>query len=86
MPPGIFDDASMTATVLRVRDVAASVEWYRDKLGLQPIHMGADGPDHPVAAYVIAGSVVSPWQLCRRSFESDQSCSSKVTTPRRLAV
>lgn len=61
--PGIFDDASMAATIVRVRDVAASVRWYRDKLGLEPIYVGDDGPDHPVAAYSIAGVVVSLWQL-----------------------
>jgi catechol 2,3-dioxygenase-like lactoylglutathione lyase family enzyme len=53
----------MLATIVRVRDVAASVEWYRDKLGLEPMHVGADGPDHPIAAYAIAGSIVSLWQL-----------------------
>jgi len=61
--PGIFDDASMVATVVRVRDVAASVRWYREKLELEPIHLGADGPDHPIATYAIAGSVVTLWQL-----------------------
>jgi catechol 2,3-dioxygenase-like lactoylglutathione lyase family enzyme len=61
--PGIFDDASMVATVVRVRDVAASVRWYREKLELEPIHVGADGPDHPIATYAIAGSVVTLWQL-----------------------
>ncbi|HXA13195.1 MAG TPA: VOC family protein [Mycobacterium sp.] len=60
---GIFDDASVVATVVRVRDVAASVRWYREKLGLEPIHVGADGPDHPIATYAIAGSVVTLWQL-----------------------
>ncbi len=58
----MFDDAAMVSTVLRVRDVAASVAWYREKLGLEPIHVGADG-DHPIAVYRIAGSVVSMWQL-----------------------
>ena len=53
----------MVATVVRVRDVAASVRWYREKLGLEPIHVGADGPDHPIATYAIAGSVVTLWQL-----------------------
>lgn len=61
--PSIFDDASMVATILRVRDVAASVQWYRDKLGLEPIHVGSDGPEHPIAAYAIGNSVVSLWQL-----------------------
>ena len=55
----------MVATVLRVRDVDASVRWYRDKLGLDPIRVGADGPDHPFASFLIAGSVISLWQLPR---------------------
>jgi len=59
----VFEDASMAATILRVRDVAASVEWYREKLGLDPVHVGADGPEHPIATYAIAGSVVTLWQL-----------------------
>jgi catechol 2,3-dioxygenase-like lactoylglutathione lyase family enzyme len=63
MVSGIFDDASVVATVVRVRDVAASVRWYREKLGLEPIRVGADGPDHPIATYAIAGSVVTLWQL-----------------------
>lgn len=63
MTAGIFDDASMVTTVLRVRDVAASVRWLHEKLGLEPVHVGADGPDHPIAVCTIAGSVVSLWQL-----------------------
>jgi len=63
MTGGIFDDASMVSTVIRVRDVTASVAWYREKLGLEPIHVGADGPEHPIAVYTIAGAVVSLWQL-----------------------
>ena len=62
MAADIFDGASMLSTVLRVRDVAASVRWYRERLGLEPLHVGADG-DHPIAAYRIADSVVSLWQL-----------------------
>src|SRR5438874_9858589 len=60
---GVFETATMAATIVRVRDVAASVSWYRDKLGLEPLHVGSDGPEHPIAAYSIAGSVVSLWQL-----------------------
>lgn len=63
MTTSIFDDASMVTTILRVRDVAASVRWYRETLGLEPVHVGADGPEHPIAVYTIAGSVVSLWQL-----------------------
>jgi catechol 2,3-dioxygenase-like lactoylglutathione lyase family enzyme len=42
MVSGIFDDASMVATVVRVRDVAASVRWYREKLGLALIDKGVE--------------------------------------------
>jgi catechol 2,3-dioxygenase-like lactoylglutathione lyase family enzyme len=63
MTHSIFENASMVSTVVRVRDVAASVAWYREKLGLEPIHVGADGPEHPIAVYAIAGAVVSLWQL-----------------------
>ncbi len=63
MPRKLFDQAEMMATVIRVHDVAASVEWYRDKLDLEPLHVGSDGPDHPIAAFEIAGGVVSLWQL-----------------------
>ena len=59
----MFEQATMLATIVRVRDVAVSVEWYRDKLGLEPVHVGSDGPDHPIAAFAIAGSVISLWQL-----------------------
>jgi catechol 2,3-dioxygenase-like lactoylglutathione lyase family enzyme len=59
----IFAEASMAATVLRVRSVEESVGWYRDKLGLEPIHVGEDGPDHPIASFMIAGAVVALWQL-----------------------
>ena len=59
----VFEQAEMLATIIRVRDVAASVEWYRDKLDLDPLHVGSDGPDHPIAAFAIAGSVISLWQL-----------------------
>jgi hypothetical protein len=31
MTGGVFDDASMVSTIVRVRDVAASVVWYREK-------------------------------------------------------
>ena len=63
MTSSIFEGASMVSTVLRVRDVDASVRWYREKLGLEPVHVGSDGPEHPIAVYSIAGAVVSLWQL-----------------------
>ena len=63
MTSSIFENASMVSTVLRVRDVAASVHWYRERLGLEPVRVGADGVEHPIAVYDIAGSVVTLWQL-----------------------
>jgi catechol 2,3-dioxygenase-like lactoylglutathione lyase family enzyme len=62
MSDDVFIGATMLATLLRVRNVQASVRWYREKLGLEPLHVGVDG-DHPVAAFSIAGGVVSLWQL-----------------------
>ena len=59
----VFEGALLVSTLLRVRDVAASVTWYREKLGLEPVHIGTDGPDHPVAMYSIAGAAVALWQL-----------------------
>jgi catechol 2,3-dioxygenase-like lactoylglutathione lyase family enzyme len=59
----VFEGALLVSTLLRVRDVAASVTWYREKLGLEPVHVGADGPDNPVAVYSIAGATVALWQL-----------------------
>jgi catechol 2,3-dioxygenase-like lactoylglutathione lyase family enzyme len=59
----VFEQAEMMATIIRVHDVAASVAWYRDKLDLDPVHVGSDGPEHPIAAFAIAGSVISLWQL-----------------------
>ncbi len=49
--------------LLRVRDVHASVDWYREKLGLTPQTVGADGPEHPFAAYEVAGLRLGLWQL-----------------------
>ena len=63
MSAGIFDDASMVSTVIRVRDVAASVGWYREKLAVWRRFTWVPTADHPIAVYRIAGSVVSMWQL-----------------------
>jgi hypothetical protein len=63
MTASSFTDASMSATIVRVRDVAASVAWFEERLGLSPLHVGADGSEHPIAAYSIAGSIMSLWQL-----------------------
>jgi catechol 2,3-dioxygenase-like lactoylglutathione lyase family enzyme len=49
--------------LVRVRDVQAAVAWYRDKLGLAPSKVGADGPEHPFAAYEVGGLRLGLWQL-----------------------
>jgi hypothetical protein len=30
---------------------------------LEPVHVGDDGPEHPIASFVIAGAVIALWQL-----------------------
>jgi catechol 2,3-dioxygenase-like lactoylglutathione lyase family enzyme len=59
-----LDGVSLAAPILRVRDVAATVTWFRDVLELEPLHVGADG-EHPFAAFSVAGAVISLWQLPR---------------------
>jgi catechol 2,3-dioxygenase-like lactoylglutathione lyase family enzyme len=85
----VFDDASMAATVVRVRDVEAAIGWYSTKFGVEPIHVGDDGPEHPIAVYRIAGSVVSLWQLpagqTRSSADNDCSSYLAVVVDRDLA-
>jgi catechol 2,3-dioxygenase-like lactoylglutathione lyase family enzyme len=53
----------MAATIVRVRNVDASVAWFRDVLGVEPLHVGADGPEHPIAAFSLGGTIISLWQL-----------------------
>lgn len=54
---------SRGGVLLRVRDVRASVAWYQEKLGLEPTAVGADGPEHPFAAFEVAGLHLGLWQL-----------------------
>jgi catechol 2,3-dioxygenase-like lactoylglutathione lyase family enzyme len=46
----------MVATSLYVADLDAAVNWYRDKLGLEPMMIGKDG--HRYASYSLGGSIV----------------------------
>ena len=62
MSDDVFIGATMLATLLRVRNVQASVRWYREKLGLEPLHVGADGSTRS-RRFQYAGGVVSLWQL-----------------------
>jgi catechol 2,3-dioxygenase-like lactoylglutathione lyase family enzyme len=57
-----FPSPTATATVARVRDLEASIAWYRTHLDLEPVHVYNEG-DHPIAAYLIGTSVWVLWQL-----------------------
>jgi catechol 2,3-dioxygenase-like lactoylglutathione lyase family enzyme len=47
---------SMVATTLYVSDFDKAIDWYRDKLGLEPAMAGTDG--HRYAGYLLGGSFV----------------------------
>ena len=46
--------------ILRVRDYEKAVEWYRDRLGLEPIHTD---PDEGLAVLALGDTSVTLWQL-----------------------
>ena len=47
---------NMVATTLYVSDIDTAIEWYGDKLGLEPAMAGADG--HRYASYLLGGGFV----------------------------
>jgi catechol 2,3-dioxygenase-like lactoylglutathione lyase family enzyme len=47
---------AMAATSLYVSDIDKAVEWYRDKLGLEPHMPGTDGDRY--AGYLLGGAIV----------------------------
>jgi catechol 2,3-dioxygenase-like lactoylglutathione lyase family enzyme len=47
---------AMVATTLYVSDFDMAIDWYRDKLGLEPAMAGTDG--HRYAGYLLGGSFV----------------------------
>ena len=53
---GPLGAVSMAATTLYVSDFDKAVDWYRDKLGLQPTTVGTDGSRY--AAYLLGGAFV----------------------------
>lgn len=59
---GAFGPVRMVATVLRVSDLSASVEWYRDTLGLVPGYVSPPGAVDPLATFDLGGPLVL-WQL-----------------------
>jgi catechol 2,3-dioxygenase-like lactoylglutathione lyase family enzyme len=50
---GGLGKVSLAAPSLYVADVDAAVEWYRDKLGLEPVARGKDA--HPYVSYHLGG-------------------------------
>lgn len=54
--------ARMVAPVLRVRDLKASIAWYRGRLGLTPGYVSPDDATEPLATFDLGGPLVL-WQL-----------------------
>lgn len=59
----LLSNVQMATVVLRVTDLDKSIGWYRDKLGMEPLHRGADGDTPPYAVYDVSGVIVTVWQL-----------------------
>ena len=60
---GSLDGVRLLTVMLRVRDLETSTRWCREALALEPIHVGCDGPANRFAAYVMAGTVLTLWEL-----------------------
>lgn len=59
---GLVGPARMVAPVLRVRDLGASIAWYRDRLGLTPGYVSPADATEPFATFDLGGPLVL-WQL-----------------------
>ncbi len=55
----------MVTTVLRVSDLAESVNWFRDRLKIEPFFVSPDDAAEPLAAVPFAGAVLTLWELPR---------------------
>ncbi len=53
---GPLGQVGMAATTLYVSDIDRALNWYRDKLGLEPAMNGSDG--HRYAGYLLGGAFV----------------------------
>jgi catechol 2,3-dioxygenase-like lactoylglutathione lyase family enzyme len=53
---GPLGEIGMAATTLYVSDIDQALNWYREKLGLEPAMSGSDG--HRYAGYLLGGSIV----------------------------
>ena len=82
MAEGWLQQVQLATVVLRVADLERSVEWYRDMLGMSPIHKGVDGDTPPYAVYDVSGVIVTVWQLFpgqRRNAEENDRNSYVIT-------
>jgi catechol 2,3-dioxygenase-like lactoylglutathione lyase family enzyme len=69
-----LDQVQLATVAIRVADIDLAVAWYRDILGMEPLHRGRDGNTPPYAAYTVAGMIITVWQLAdnqRRSAEEN---------------
>jgi catechol 2,3-dioxygenase-like lactoylglutathione lyase family enzyme len=53
---GPLGEVAMIATTLYVADLDKAIEWYRDRLGLEPTTVGTDA--FPFAGYLLGGAFV----------------------------
>jgi catechol 2,3-dioxygenase-like lactoylglutathione lyase family enzyme len=53
---GPLGEVAMIATTLYVADLDKAIEWYRDRLGLEPTTVGTDA--FPFASYLLGGALV----------------------------
>ncbi len=52
----MLGDIGLVAITLYVADLDAALDWYDEKLGLQPMSVGSDG--HRFAAFSLGGAIV----------------------------
>ncbi|MBA3652894.1 MAG: phosphotransferase [Actinobacteria bacterium] len=75
--PVFGDEVELATVAIRVASLERAVDWYREHLGLEPLHMGADGNTPPYAAYTVAGMIITAWQLAdgeaRNAEENDRN-------------
>ena len=53
----------MVTTVLRVRDLAASVTWFRERLEIEPVFVSPRDAAASLAVFPFAGAVLTLWEL-----------------------
>ena len=62
-PLGTLGPVTMVTTVVRVRNLAASVTWFRDRLHIEPVFVSPDGAAAPLAVFPFAGAILTLWEL-----------------------